>query len=98
MRRYTTPTIDLTVEEHDLTSASVYVTFQQGVRKLTLSNPPVIFDGKDSVISVELSQLESGRFTKGSCDVQVNWLEDDKRNATEIKSFAVTQNLLDEVI
>lgn len=98
MRRYTTPTIELTVEGHDLTSSVVYATFSQGQKVVTITDLTMALDGEDTVITIELSQLDTARFVAGTCKVQVNWTQYGKRNATEIKTINVTPNLLEEVV
>lgn len=98
MRRYTTPTMELAVEGHDLTGSTAYVTFRQGSRKVTLTDAPMELVGEDTIITVDLTQLQTGRFKAGECEVQVNWVEEGKRNATEIRKIEVAQNLLDEVV
>lgn len=98
MRRYTTPTVELTVEGHDLTAASIYVTFRQRSKLLTIENPASELDGEDTVISVELGQLQTAQFTVGTCDVQVNWVEDGMRNATNIAQLEIGGNLLEEEV
>lgn len=98
MRRFTTPTIDLTVEGWDLSGAEAFVTFRQGPRKVTLTDASMELVGEDTIITVDLTQLQTGRFKAGECEVQVNWVEEGKRNATEIRKVEVAQNLLDEVV
>ena len=98
MRRFTTPTIDLTVEGHDLSGAETFVTFRQGPRKVTFDGLTATYDGADSTVSVSLSQLQTAQFQPGVIDVQVNWVEGGQRNATEIRQVEVGQNLLDEEV
>lgn len=98
MRRYTTPTIDLTVEGWDLSGAEAFVTFRQGPRKVTFDGLTATYDGTDSTVSVSLSQLQTAQFQPGVIDVQVNWVEGGTRNATEIRQVDVGQNLLDEEV
>lgn len=100
MRRYTTPTNKLVVKGKDLTGTDVYVTYSQGngagriVRSIEAET--VTFDGEDTEVTVSLSQLETARFSVGSCSVQVNWIVDGKRNATTIAQVPVEANLLEE--
>lgn len=99
MRRYTTPTHELTVKGVDLTGCDVYVTYKQARNVLTISDPEVEFDGKDTVVTVELSQIQSASFKTGDATVQINWVTPQgARDATNIKQVRIEQNLLEEVV
>lgn len=100
MRRYTTPTVELTVKGVDLTGMDVLVTFAQACRKITVENPTMTLStGGDTVIEVPLTQLQTGGFTEGSVEVQVNWLDAlGNRDATTVGTIEVERNLLDEVV
>lgn len=99
MRRFTTPTITITVEGVDLTAQEVMVTFQQRSRTLTVEQPAMALVDGDTVISVPLSQLQTGGFAEGSAEVQVNWLDGHgHRDATTIGAIQVERNLLAEVV
>lgn len=99
MRRYTTPTIELTVEGVDLTDSDVYVTIRQQGRELTVKDADVTLDGEDTVITFALTQEQSATFHTGSAKIQVNWIDTDShRNATTIEDVGVTPNLLNRVI
>lgn len=99
MRRYTTPTIELTVEGHDLTASDVYVTMRQQGRELTVEDADVTLDGGDTVITFSLTQEQSATFREGRARVEVNWVDADGfRNATSIGELAVTPNLLNRVV
>ena len=106
MIRYTTPTIQLTVEGADLTDNDVYVTLQQGNVKLTKSGEDLtvttetVLQQTNSIILFTLSQEESASFKMNSnVQVQVNWISaSGVRAATEIANIGAFANLLDEVI
>ena len=99
MRRYTTPTVTVTVEGVDLTTSTVLVTFQQRSNRLTVEGPSMELQGEDTVISVPLSQLQTGGFAEGSIEVQVNWLDGyGHRDATTVAAIQVERNLLAEVV
>ena len=99
MRRFTTPTVELTVEGVDLTDSDVYVTIWQKGRELTVEDADVTLDGEGTVIAFALTQEQSATFHAGSAKVQVNWIgTDGHRNATTIEEMSVTQNLLNRVI
>lgn len=102
MIRYTTPTITLTVEGVDLTSADVYVSMEQGSLKFVKSGDAITktYNDPDTTITVTLTQEESAKFVeKQAVSVQINWIEaDGKRSATQVKGISVARNLLDEVL
>ena len=99
MIRYTTPTITLTVEGVDLTTSTVLVTFQQRSNRLTVEGPSMALQGEDTVISIPLSQLQTGGFSEGSVEVQVNWLDGyGHRDATTVAAIQGECNLLAEVV
>lgn len=99
MIRYTTPTITLTVEGVDLTEQEVYVTLCQRNRTLTIEQPAMALEGEDTVITVPLTQVQTGGLAEGTTSVQVNWLDGQgHRDATEIGTLEVGRNLLAEVV
>lgn len=101
MIRYTTPTITLTIEKTILPmDAEVYVTIQQGNRKLTKKDPEIERGEKNTIISLTLTQQESAAFdSKEPAFVQVNWITaDGVRSATKSASVFVFDNLLTEVV
>lgn len=100
IRKWTSPTQELTVEGIDLTSADVYVTFQQGDETLTFSGEDitVAYEDPDTVITVHLTQEQTGVFTNKAILVQVNWVQDGERDATDIVWFNPTENLYKRVI
>lgn len=101
MRRYTTPTQELTVQGIDLTDMDVYVTYMQDeCRKVTMRPEAVAYDADsgNTTVTVSLSQLQTAQFKPGKrAQVQVNFIDaDGKRNATTVREVNITQNLLDE--
>lgn len=105
MIRYTTPTHTLIVGGVDLTDCDVYVSYRQvkgsskNANSADIDDPTVAYDGTDTVITVPLTQLQTGGFTPGRAQVQVNWITSSGiRRATEIATINVTDNLLQEVI
>lgn len=102
MRQYTTPTIQLLVKGVDLTAADdVWVTFADRTRAITLTkdSPTVAASGSDTSVTVTLTQAETKTFVANTlCDVEVNWMKDNKRFATEIQSLNVKENLLKEIL
>ena len=102
MRQYTTPTIQLLVKGVDLTAADdVWVTFADRTRAiiLTLDSPTVAASGDDTQVSVTLTQAQTAQFIANTLsDVQVNWMDDSARYATDIASVNVYENLLKEIL
>ena len=100
MRRFTTPTVTLTVKGVDLTGMDVLVTFTQACHELTVEGPSMTLStGGDTVIEVPLSQVQTGGFVEGTVEVQVNWLDAlGNRDATTVGTIEVERNLLDEVV
>lgn len=100
MRRFTTPTHELVVRGIDLTGMDVYVTYEQGCRKVTMQPEEVAYDADsgNTTVTVSLSQLQTAQFKPGKrAQVQVNFIDvDGKRNATTVREVNITQNLLDE--
>lgn len=95
---YTTPTITLTVDA-DLTGMDVYVTIEQNNRKLTIEDATVTVEDGVTTIEVTLTQEQTATFQRGSCDVQVNWLDlRGMRNATIVRSIPIGTQLLDSVL
>lgn len=103
MRRFTTPTLPMTVPV-DLTGAEIHVTIKQGQRKIQKTGSDVIsvYDSESgkTTLTVTLTQEETGVFlAEKPATIQVNWIfSDGTRDATNIKKTDVSENLLSEVI
>lgn len=98
MRRYTTPTIELTVHGADLTGCECWVSIIQGKAKIEIQATPTL-DGEDTTLTVQLTQEQTGMLSRGSARVQVNWIDEGgHRNATTIREVEVSGNLLERVI
>lgn len=96
---YTTPTIELTVRGVDLTAVDTYVSIEQGDTQLTITDADVSYENGATVISVTLTQAQTAAFKRGSCDVQVNWVDGGgKRYATLVQSINIGAQLLTEVV
>lgn len=100
IRKWTSPTQELTVEGINLTSADVYVTFRQDGNTLTFSGEDLTmaYTEPDTTITVHLTQEQTGAFNSKLILVQVNWVQDGQRNATNIVSFKPMENLYKQVI
>lgn len=98
MRRYTTPTLPLTVRGADLTGCDVWVTITQGAHRIE-RKVACSYDGTDTAIELALSQEETGALKRGKSKVQVNWVDrDGHRDATRIREVDVAENLQDRVV
>ena len=99
MRRFTTPTHRLRVKAVDLTGCDVLVTYRQREISVNITNPAMEYDGTDTVLSVPMTQLQTGGFINGRAEVQVNVIDSNGyRAATNIREFALRNNLLDKVV
>ena len=98
--RGTTPTFTLTFSDEtvDLTTANnVYVTFLSGNTKITKTGTDLTITALS--IGVHLSQEETLSSREGIVNIQANWTTaDGNRVASEIASYTLTRQLLDEVI
>lgn len=105
IRRYTTPTQELLVEGVDLTSAEVFVSYRQKNTSFVFSGNQIQVEAitederTDTLISVYMTQEQTASFKYNEdVEIQVNWLEGHRRNATVIARCKVSDNLLEEVI
>lgn len=102
MRQFTTITVPLKAVGVDLTSVDdVYVTFTDPVRGIVITkdSPTISASGSDTIVTVTLSQAETGQFLPNSrVDIEINWMDSGVRGATDIASVTCFENLLKEVI
>ena len=99
MRLYTTPSYTLRIPGIDLSAFDLWVTFRQGDTVVTKTDATATYIGGESVISVSLTQAESGQFKdRPGIYCQVNWLDSGDRQATSIAEIPPLTNLLEEVI
>lgn len=101
MRRYTTPTIALLVEDRELFGTQMYVTIKQGSRTITVPYDEMTQEQTDTgvMLTVDLTQLQTAGFDPGRAQIQVNWLDaDGLRGATEIAFITITDNLLTQTM
>lgn len=100
MRRYTTPTVALTVSGADLTGCEVLLTLRQGGKRLTLtasdSGDWTVGEGS-STGTVTLAQEQTALFEEGKdVEVQANVIgPDGRRAATGIVLCRFERNLLE---
>lgn len=96
MRRYTTPTHTIIVSGEDLSNASVWVTYRQANNVVTIESPEVEYADGRSTISVVLTEKDTSALNVGNAKVQVNWVIDGVREATEAVNIKITENLLED--
>lgn len=95
MRRYTTPTHTLTIEGVDLTEAKVWVTYENVKGSFTIDDAVVTFDDDVTTIEASLTEKQTASLSTGNAKVQVNWVLEGRRGATDIKTVKVLDNLLE---
>ena len=99
--RFTTPPISLLVKGVDITAADVYVTIKQGTTEINLTDTDLTLTAVDDDTQVDFSmtQAQAGSLDFGSyAGIQVNWIKNSVRYATEIANVKIYENLYDEVI
>lgn len=98
--RLTTPTFVLTFPTSsmvDLTAADdVYVTF--GFRNEILTKTGSDLTVAEKTVSVYLTQNETRMFPVGDIQIQVNWMVDGSRFASDIVKYHISENLLNRVV
>ena len=99
MRRYSTPTIDVILEGQDVTDQRVDVTIEQRGRRMTFEDAAKALVGEDTVISIPLSQAQTGGLVEGGAYVQVDILDGNgHRVVTTIGTIEVERTLRAEVV
>lgn len=79
--------------------AVVIVTIEQPGVQIEKTGTALMIDAEQTQITFTLSQEETGQFSKGTAEVQVNLLyEDTTRNASCIGELSVWDNLHKEVM
>lgn len=96
MRRYTTPSHTLVVSGVDLTEAIVRVTYRQANNVVTVEPTEVEYADGRSTIKTTLTEEDTATLNVGNAKVQVNWVIDGVRDATEAIPLKVTENLLEK--
>ncbi len=98
----TTPTLLLTVKDHDLRGASIYVTLRRSAGQMvtkTNGSISVAYSDEDSVLAVRLTQEDTLALRTGDVEVQVRWIDSTGHaDATEIKNIELKRVLYEEVI
>lgn len=99
MRRYSTPTVDIVLEGLDATAMRVDVTFEQRGRELVVEDATKALDGEDTVVSVPLTQVQTGNFTEGTVEVQLDLFDGNgHRVPTTIGTIEVERTLRDREV
>lgn len=105
LKRYTDPTIHLRIQGVDLTGATVYATFAQDENVVTVqgNSLAVSYDGENTHIDASLTQEQTALFTmnkysKSVVEVQVNWVKNSKRNATNPLYINLEKNLIERTL
>ena len=98
MRRGTTPTIPLTVDE-DISDWTLYVTFKSGTNEVTLKNErlDVSYAQEKTTILCPLTQEETLQLG-GVAEVQVRAIKNGTAIATDIQAVDVGRIILEGVI
>lgn len=99
MIRFTTPTLQLTVDA-DLTGNKVFASLGQKGVKVTKEVDNFTVENNVTTVNMPLTQEDTGKFeATASVAVQVNWINaTGDRGATDVQMVPSLQNLLDEVI
>lgn len=101
MRRGTTPTYELVVEDADISSWSVIVTLKAAHRRIDLSGERLTVEAsteegaEQTVITFSLTQNETLSLREGKCEVQVRAVKGAQAVATDIGEIEVLPILLD---
>ena len=101
MRRYTTPTITITVRGETFADSTIYVTLRQGSTLITKTNDDIIktVDGENSTLYVLYSQEETGSLAKGTAQIQIRWINSNGiADATRVKLVQIDPVLMEGVI
>lgn len=99
MRRYTTPTLHIKIQDVDLSGMQIYVTLSQYDNAVTIDGVEASFIGGNTELEVDLSQVDTSGFIAGKAKIQINWKDaEGKRNATTIKTIHIDDNILREVV
>ena len=104
--RYTDTTHEIYVDGVRLENCPVFVTYRQKLVTVTLQYDRLYiecgeYEGTEepyTKIEVSLDQEDTARFREGDVEVQVNWIIDGKRYASEIGIAYATRNNQTEVV
>ena len=98
MRRGTTPTITVELEDYSLESVDrVLVTIRQDFYEINKESE-VVIENETATASVTLTQEETLGLRHGKCAIQIKFLSGDIVAATDIAEVDVEQILNEEVM
>ena len=96
MVRITDTTLTIKVNGVDLTASDpIIVSLKQPTATVEADNVSV---GDAETLTVNLTQAETEKLMVGSCKVQVNGVNNNKRWATEVAEIMLTENLVNRVL
>ncbi len=101
MRNYTTPTIALNIPDVALSGMTVHITFSDMGQNVILDSAPTSITDTDdgALLTLDLTQAQTALFSPHKKYlVQVNWLDGNKRFATNIVNFQPKANLIKEIL
>lgn len=102
MRRFTTPTLNITIKKKsgevasDLVFDYLIFTLKVGGKRLDKTIQFADFDA--GTFKVRFTQEETGAFASQMARAEINFFSGDTRLGTIIKSINLEENLIDEVI
>lgn len=104
--RYTDTTHEIYVDGVCLENYPIFVTYRQKLVTVVLEHDSISvtcgeYEGTEepyTKIEVNLTQEDTARFREGDVEVQVNWIIDGKRYASEIGIAHATRNVQAEVV
>lgn len=103
MRQYTTPTLNITLKKNDGTIADDivydYLIFSLKSACFKIEKTVQFEQVVDGKFSIEFTQEETSRLNiNEQIEMEINFFQDDKRFATNIKKMRVDKNLLNRVV
>ena len=102
MNQYTTPTATIRVEGVDLTPYDMTLSLRQRIGQSANAHEvdvprsllTVVADGDDTLVTVSLTQEQTGGFVPGTVDAQINYGAGTARMATRLFALQMGRNLL----
>lgn len=101
IRVYTTPSVPLKISGRLIADSDIYVTFTHRNGTMNFKTPDITVteSGTDTLITVPFTQEQTAIFTVGEViSIEVNWMKNGNREATDIAYIKVTDNLLKEIL
>lgn len=103
MIAWTTPTLEILLQGIDLTEHELTVTIAQdsqyGSVRIDIGDPEVTLEGGSTLVTVTLTQEQTGRLAQGKARIQVNAIDSSgTRLCSDEAEVTVGRNLLDHAI